>query len=191
MGGVRVDAEMRSSVPHLYAAGEAVGGANGANRLSGNAISEALVFGRRAGERAAALAAKTTMPPPAPPATAAAVAPRDINPAAEIVRLQRLMNEHVGPLRNARGLERALAHVRALTEACTPLPRARAGFDSEWLDRHDLRNMRLVAECITRAAIARTESRGAHQRDDFAQSDGAWQRHQRLRLAAEGLRLES
>ena len=191
MGGVRVDADMRTSVPHLFAAGEAVGGANGANRLSGNAISEALVFGRRAGERAAAVAGQTAMPTPAPSAAAAAVAGCDINPAAEIVRLQRLMNEHVGPLRNAQGLERALGHLRALSEACTLLPRPRAGFDSEWLDRHDLRNMRLVAECITRAAVARTESRGAHQRDDFPQSDGAWQRHQRVRLAAEELRLES
>jgi succinate dehydrogenase / fumarate reductase, flavoprotein subunit len=64
MGGIRVDADMRTSVPHLFAAGEAVGGANGANRLSGNAITEAFVFGRRAGMRAAALASTTTMPAP-------------------------------------------------------------------------------------------------------------------------------
>src|SRR5215213_9504738 len=55
MGGIRVDVDMRTSVPHLFAAGEAVGGANGANRLSGNAITEALVFGRRAGLSAAAV----------------------------------------------------------------------------------------------------------------------------------------
>src|SRR5213082_550195 len=57
MGGIRTDADMRTGVPHLFAAGEAVGGANGANRLSGNAISEALVFGRRAGRCAAAYVA--------------------------------------------------------------------------------------------------------------------------------------
>jgi succinate dehydrogenase / fumarate reductase flavoprotein subunit len=62
MGGIRVDTGMRTRLPHLFAAGEAVGGANGANRLSGNAITEALTFGRRAGERAAALAARTSMP---------------------------------------------------------------------------------------------------------------------------------
>ena len=66
MGGIRVDADMRTSVPHLFAAGEAVGGANGANRLSGNAITEALVFGRRAGLRAAAFATKSPMPAPGP-----------------------------------------------------------------------------------------------------------------------------
>ena len=62
MGGIRADTDMQTSVPHLFAAGEAVGGANGANRLSGNAITEAFTFGRRAGLRAAALAAKTAMP---------------------------------------------------------------------------------------------------------------------------------
>src|SRR5258708_19842754 len=54
MGGIRVDADMRTSVPHLLASGHTVGGANGANRLSGNAITEALVFRRRPGLRAAA-----------------------------------------------------------------------------------------------------------------------------------------
>src|SRR5438477_6256126 len=97
MGGIRVDADMRTGVPHLFAAGEAVGGANGANRLSGNAITEALVFGRRAGQRAAALAAKTAMPT----ARSAGLTGKrpTTNPAAEIVRLQALMHEHVGPLR--------------------------------------------------------------------------------------------
>src|SRR5690349_1982530 len=85
MGGIRVDAEMRTAVPHLFAAGEAVGGANGANRLSGNAITEALVFGRRAGERAAALAASTALPSVVAAARPMA-AKRDINPAAEIVQ---------------------------------------------------------------------------------------------------------
>ena len=54
MGGVVVDDAMPTEVPGLFAAGEAVGGANGANRLSGNAVTEALVFGRRAGRSAAA-----------------------------------------------------------------------------------------------------------------------------------------
>ena len=58
MGGIRVDRH-GTSVPHLFAAGEAVGGANGANRLSGNAITEALVFGERAGERAARRSPRT------------------------------------------------------------------------------------------------------------------------------------
>src|SRR5712664_807876 len=95
MGGIRVDADMRTRVPHLFAAGEAVGGANGANRLSGNAITEAFVFGRRAGLRAAALASST--PTPTLSAHTALMASKpDINPAAEIVRLQTLMSADVG-----------------------------------------------------------------------------------------------
>jgi len=190
MGGIRVDADMRTSVPQLFAAGEAVGGANGANRLSGNAITEALVFGRRAGERAAALAAGTSLPR-VRPVTHAMPAKPDMNPAAEIVRLQVLMNEHVGPLRSQASLEQALAHLTALAPQCTEIGAPRGPFDAEWLDRHDLASMRLVAECITRAAAARTESRGAHQREDFPETGERWQRHQRIRLADGALRLES
>src|SRR5207237_5236828 len=129
MGGIQVDSDMRTGVPHLFAAGEAVGGANGANRLSGNAISEALVFGRRAGLRAAALAAKASMPPAAPMAPLPKKRP-PMNPAAQIVHLQALMNEHVGPLRTRVGLERALAGIRALRRFELPAPGA--GLDPEW-----------------------------------------------------------
>jgi succinate dehydrogenase/fumarate reductase flavoprotein subunit len=190
MGGIRVDADMRTSVPHLFAAGEAVGGANGANRLSGNAITEAFVFGRRAGIRAAVLAGNTPLPTPGPASVSTARRP-DINAAGEIVRLQTLMNQDVGPLRTRVGLERALGHLSALAPACADLPPPVGGLDAAWLDLHDLRNMRLVAECVARSALQRTESRGAHQRDDFPEIDPAWRVHQKLRVAPEGLRLES
>jgi succinate dehydrogenase/fumarate reductase flavoprotein subunit len=190
MGGIRVDADMRTAVRHLFAAGEAVGGANGANRLSGNAITEALVFGRRAGEQAAALAAITAMPAVLPPAQPAG-AKRDINPAAEIVRLQALMNEHVGPLRTRAGLERALGHVMELQVHCADIGGPRGAFDAEWLDLHDLASMRLIAECIVRAALARTESRGAHQRTDFPEASASWQRHQGIRHGKRGVSVES
>jgi succinate dehydrogenase/fumarate reductase flavoprotein subunit len=188
MGGIRVDADMRTGVPGLFAAGEAVGGANGANRLSGNAISEAFTFGRRAGLRAAQLAARSRMPSLRESEKAAAAFP-DINPAAEIVKLQQVMNEHVGPLRSAAGLQDALQRVLDLREACGALP-APHGLDPRWIDLHDLRNMRLVAECVTRAALDRTESRGAHQRADFPEASDAWQRHQRIRLSGGSVRIE-
>jgi succinate dehydrogenase/fumarate reductase flavoprotein subunit len=194
MGGVRADTDMQTSVPHLFAAGEAVGGANGANRLSGNAITEAFTFGRRAGVRAAALAAKTAIPSirPEPETRPSREVPvSGINPAAEIARLQQVMSEQVGPLRGRAGLERALTHIRELKQECAALPAPRAGRDPEWLDRHDLRNMRLVAECIARAALAREESRGAHQRQDFPEASERWRKHQRIRLGSDGVRLES
>src|SRR6185369_16895940 len=63
MGGVQADARMETALPGLLVAGEAVGGANGANRLSGNAITEALAFGRRAGRSAAERVQKISAPP--------------------------------------------------------------------------------------------------------------------------------
>jgi succinate dehydrogenase / fumarate reductase flavoprotein subunit/fumarate reductase (CoM/CoB) subunit A len=193
MGGIRADVDMRTTVPHLFAAGEAVGGANGANRLSGNALTEAFTFGRRAGLRAAALAEKTGTHSIIQEAKAVArpVSTGKINAAAEIAKLQRVMNEDVGALRTREGLERALAHITDLAQACTELPGPKSGLDPEWMDLHDLCNMRLVAECVTRAALARTESRGAHQREDFPQAEARWQRHLKLRLGAGGVQLES
>ena len=193
MGGIRADTGMQTSVSHLFAAGEAVGGANGANRLSGNAITEAFTFGRRAGLRAAALAAKTAMPLIGQEAERGRsdFSRSKINAAAEIARLQQVVNEHVGPLRTRKGLARALEHITGLAAQCAELPAPRAGLDPEWLDLHDLRNMRLVAECITRSALARGESRGAHQRQDFPETSECWQKHQRIRLGGEGVQLES
>jgi succinate dehydrogenase / fumarate reductase flavoprotein subunit/fumarate reductase (CoM/CoB) subunit A len=179
---------MRTSVPHLFAAGEAVGGANGANRLSGNAITEALTFGQRAGEQAAALAARTRMPRPAD-------LPRNFssqtNATREIAALQSLMSTHVGPLRTRAGLEKALEHITALAPLCAELGAPQGALDAEWIDRHDLRNMRLVAECVTRAALAREESRGAHQREDFGETRDAWRKRQRIRLAGDQIHLEN
>jgi succinate dehydrogenase / fumarate reductase, flavoprotein subunit len=191
MGGIRVDTDMRTTVPHLFAAGEAVAGANGANRLSGNAITEAFTFGQRAGERAAALVARTAMPRPRDPAAPSALRRNDVNPAAEIASLQSLMNTHAGPLRTGTGLEKALEHITALAPLCAELGAPRPGLDPEWIDYCDLRNMRLVAECVARAALAREESRGAHQRDDFGQTSEAWQKHQAIRLAGEQVHIAS
>src|SRR5215472_15932638 len=114
MGGIAADARMETSVPGLYAAGEAVGGANGANRLSGNAITEALVFGRRAGQSAAERAAGMRAQPFRPEAARAAL---DLigasgtgdgpNTADMVQRLQTIMADDVGPFRIAEKLERA------------------------------------------------------------------------------------
>ena len=179
MGGIRVNAALETSVPGLFAAGEAVGGANGANRLSGNAVTEALAFGRRAGRSAAAFAAKTKLQTwdadKAPPFLDSRTS---VNPAAELVVLQATMNNEVGPFRTRAGLERALSHIESLRETCARVPASRDRMDAEWIDWMDLRNMRLVAECVTRAALNRTESRGAHQREDYPQAAPDWQTHQ-------------
>ena len=180
MGGVKVDRAMRTDVPGLLAAGEAVGGANGANRLSGNAITEALVFGREAG-RTAAAAIGAAMPDRADNANAllALIAAKDtgraVNTAELLQRLQTTMQRDAGALRNDASLQRALNDISTLDEALGADPAGTPqAFDMQRLDWLDLRNMLLVARVVAAAALRRTESRGAHRREDFAGTDPAW-----------------
>jgi len=198
MGGVKADARMETEVPGLFVAGEAVGGANGANRLSGNAVTEALVFGRRAGRSAAERAARRA-PRPLRPADVATVLPlagappatgagRDLNTAAMVERLQTLMADDVGPLRTRDGLARALAGIEALTDALGELPVGDGKpFDYRRLDWLDLRNMLTVAHVVAAVALARTESRGAHQREDHPEMRPEWAVNQTVRWREGGI----
>jgi succinate dehydrogenase/fumarate reductase flavoprotein subunit len=190
MGGVTTDVKMQTEVPGLLVAGEAVGGANGANRLSGNAITEALVFGRQAG-RTAAARAKATRSAPSPGNAARATVdlirgepPKDMpNPAEMLVRLQAIMSDEVGPLRTKAKLDRATDIVGELSAALGDRPFGNGGaFDLQRLDWFDLRNMLTVARVVTEAASLRTESRGAHQREDFPEMLPQWRVNQVIRL---------
>ncbi len=201
MGGVGADAQMQTELPGLFAAGEVVGGANGANRLSGNAITEALVFGRRAGRSAATRVKK--MPRRELPAAAMRGAFDLIgdgngrapgpNTAAMIARLQAIMADDVGPFRTAAKLNRALADIAAIAAELGERPPrfvdGHGGFDLQRLEWFDLRNMLLVARTVAQSALARTESRGAHQREDFPHMLPHWRRHQRVRLAGDVLQI--
>jgi succinate dehydrogenase/fumarate reductase flavoprotein subunit len=197
MGGIRVDSAFETRIGGLFAAGEAVGGANGANRLSGTAITEALVFGRRAGLAAAEHARHMGMQVCNKDMTSAAQSPGggdecgSSNPAALIAQLQSVMSELVGPFRTEVGLTRALEEIADLREGLGPEPKTSAGFfDTLRLDWFDARNMLLVAEAVARAALARQESRGAHQREDYVGVDPQWSLHQVLRLEAGHLLLD-
>ena len=192
MGGIRVDTQMATGVPGLFAAGEAVGGANGANRLSGNAITEVLAFGRAAGRSAAAWRSGTVFDADAARPALALVAAEGpaCNTAALFVRLQAVMSDHVGPFRTAAGLATAMEAVRALrTEMGAAPPGVPRPHDLARLDWFDLRQALLVAESVILAAAARTESRGAHQREDFPELDDNWVLNQTLRLVDDDLRL--
>jgi succinate dehydrogenase/fumarate reductase flavoprotein subunit len=199
MGGLRVDAAMQTCVAGLYAAGEAVGGANGANRLSGNAITEALAFGRRAGNHAAVHAARSSTDGWTDRAAQRAIARLQPEPARTpqinlpqtIVELQAAMADDAGPLRSAQQLERALTRIAAWQGAIgAPPPRA-GSFDTRRLDWLDLDNMLLTAEAVARAALARTESRGAHQREDYPATREEWRVNQLVRLRGATLEIES
>jgi succinate dehydrogenase/fumarate reductase flavoprotein subunit len=199
MGGVAADVRMQTELPGLLVAGEAVGGANGANRLSGNAITEALVFGRRAGRTAAARAKAVRAMPAKLEAAREAIdlvtseGPKDQPNSAELVaRLQAVMSDDVGPLRTKDGLTRALDAIDQMTSDIGDRPfGGTAPFDMARLDWFDLRNMLLVAHTVTKAALARTESRGAHQREDFPGMLEKWHVNQVARLSGKTVTLTS
>ena len=188
MGGVRANAAMETRVPNLYAAGEVVGGANGANRLSGNGITEAFVFGERAGSSAAANANARKASGWNDAAAARALesigargrADNAPNTAALLVELQALMSDQAGPFRTEEKLRAALARLQQMPQELGPLPARGTHYDMVCLDWFDLRNMLLVAQCVVRAAIERKESRGAHQREDFPGMLPEWGLNQRI-----------
>ena len=199
MGGVVADERMETEVPGLLVAGEAVGGANGANRLSGNAITEALVFGRRAGRSAAERVKQVGMQAFRPQAAEAALDllagggdRNDINTAAMIQQLQAIMADDVGPFRTEEKLGRALRTIEDMTRALGERPNGDGGaFDLQRLEWFDLRNMLMVARTVAMAAFARRESRGAHQREDFPGMLPEWRVNQMARRSTAGITLSA
>ncbi|GAA1223746.1 MULTISPECIES: fumarate reductase/succinate dehydrogenase flavoprotein subunit [Streptomyces] len=194
MGGIAVDSDTAAArgVPGLFAAGEVAGGMHGSNRLGGNSLSDLLVFGRRAGQHAAEYAAGLDERPAIDADqvdTAAAEALRPFSaegPAAGGVaenpytlhqELQQAMNDLVGIIRREEEMAEALDRLAGLR-----MRARRAGveghrqFNPGWHLSLDLRNMLLVSECIARAALERTESRGGHTREDHPTMDRRWRR---------------
>jgi succinate dehydrogenase / fumarate reductase flavoprotein subunit len=196
MGGVRVDETMQTRVRGLYACGEAVGGANGANRLSGNAITEAFVFGAGAGRAAAqhALRGSSSWQP------AMARAALDLlrsargrdtpNLAAVVVELKTVMADMVGPFRTGEKLRSAVEAIERLQSEIGEWPVSSAEkFDPVLIDWLDLRNMLLVARSVALSALARTESRGGHQREDYPALADSWTVNQTVRLSGGKIQL--
>ncbi|MFV5997486.1 fumarate reductase/succinate dehydrogenase flavoprotein subunit [Streptomyces sp. NPDC056231] len=193
MGGIAVDSDTAATVavPGLFAAGEVAGGMHGSNRLGGNSLSDLLVFGRRAGLHAAEYASGIGDPPVVDEEqidTAAAEALRPFstgepdaaagpteNPYTLHQELQQTMNDLVGIIRRAPEMEQALENLAELRKRAR-----RAGveghrqFNPGWHLALDLRNMLLVSECIARAALERTESRGGHTREDCPTMERSW-----------------
>jgi succinate dehydrogenase flavoprotein subunit len=197
MGGIVADAQMQTDLPGLFAAGEAVGGANGANRLSGNAITEALVFGRRAGRSACDYARRLRAPPDhagnarnAIALIAADTPTRDINTAEMLQTLQETMQDNVGALRSEAKLTAALDIIGRLAEQLGNTPPGDGNrFDMQRIEWFDLRNMLLVARVVAEAALARTETRGAQQREDYPRLSPDWGFNQIARLRSARIEL--
>ncbi|WP_409469891.1 fumarate reductase/succinate dehydrogenase flavoprotein subunit [Streptomyces sp. HC307] len=197
MGGIAVDSDTAAArgVPGLYAAGEVAGGMHGSNRLGGNSLSDLLVFGRRAGLHAAEYATGAADRPRMDDVqvdAAAAEALRPFSAEAEAEEpaggppenpytlhqeLQQTMNDLVGIIRREPEMKQALEKLAELRVRAR-----RAGveghrqFNPGWHLALDLRNMLLVSECVARAALERTESRGGHTREDHPTMDRRWRR---------------
>jgi succinate dehydrogenase / fumarate reductase, flavoprotein subunit len=184
MGGVRVDADTgASTVAGLFAAGEVAGGMHGANRLGGNSLSDLLVFGQRTGAGAAAHAAGRRAMPYVDPvqvrdAARELAAPLEHDSGEDPYALQRdlqdVMQRLVGIFRVEADLEEATAELARL-KARWPGVAVRGGriFNPGWNLVFELRNLLVVSEAITRCALQRTESRGAHSRIDHPDTDQA------------------
>ena len=188
MGGLNVDAETAAtSLPGLYAAGEVAAGLHGANRLGGNSLSDLLVFGKRAGEAAAAYSStrgeikdldessierekKVLLQP-----FANHEAGSKENPFLFMTEVQDVMGEHVGIARTEAGLRAGLERMLALKARLDGLavPESRM-FNPGWHSARDQRFMVEICEAIIRSGIERNEFRGSHWRTDAPELDPEW-----------------
>ncbi len=188
MGGIRVDGDTQmSTVPGLFAAGESAAGLHGANRLGGNSLSDLLVFGKRAGEFAAAYANTATSgavssdavdraakhglePFDRAEATSTTEGPYQVQHA-----LQEMMQSLVGIVRREEEMQQALDGLQALRDRAQRVSvNGNREFNPGWHTALDLDNLLTVSEAVTRSAIERKESRGGHFRDDFPDKDSAY-----------------
>jgi len=184
MGGIRVEAETaQSTLPGLYAAGEAAAGLHGANRLGGNSLSDLLVFGRRAGLAAAQHAKGTS----APTIDAGQIveAEKELlapfsntgteSPYAVHRDLQKTMQSLVGIFRTEEDLKKALAELELLkARAAKSSVEGSRMFNPGWHMYRDLKSLLICSEAVALCALARQESRGAHSRIDYPKYDPEW-----------------
>jgi fumarate reductase (CoM/CoB) subunit A len=205
LGGLKVDVDGKTPVVGLFAAGETAGGIHGGNRIGGSALSASLVYGRRAGRKAAALVKESRVNLARPEVDAipefecawlADLMRRDSGPLQSDVRMNCRMLAHnkLGPIREERTLKEALAEYERIEREDVPAmrldERARSSDKvrgEELESALSVRNLALLGRILASAALARTESRGAHFRLDFPDTDDVcWRVVTRLQLGAKG-----
>jgi len=197
MGGVSIDQDGRTGIAGLYAAGEIVGGVHGANRMGGNALSEILVFGNRAGKAAGAWALEQGWVEEAQDLVGrrldsfqkkwkkpgGGAAPRELRK-----EIAQILWKKGGILREESGMTSALKALEKIGQE--DLPRARTESPKEFLEKMEIENALLVAEMIIKSALMREESRGAHFRRDFPlPNDPKWKGNIFLKKSAGGMQL--
>jgi len=185
MGGIRVDADSQeTTVPGLFACGECAAGLHGANRLGGNSLSDLIVFGKLAGDGAKQYITKTTTPPK----TSGDQIAKAIRHATEILnretganpyllhgKLEGTMSKGVGIVRKQDELALAIEELEALkAEAHTMKAPGASQYNPGWHEALSMRSLLITSEAVTRAALMREESRGAHTRLDHPGESAEW-----------------
>ena len=186
IGGAKVDMDGRTSLPGLFACGEAAcTGLHGANRLASNSLTEALVLGARAGRMA-----RDDVDQAADRLSAGRIdwaVPRSERTEMDLTdirnSLRSVMWRNAGIVRHGERLAETLEIVQFW---------GRYVLDKEFLDPAgwEIQNMLTASYLLTEAALCRTETRGVHYREDFPRTDPAWARHQTLRRTEHQLVVE-
>jgi succinate dehydrogenase / fumarate reductase flavoprotein subunit/fumarate reductase flavoprotein subunit len=216
MGGIRIDVNCHTSIDGLFAAGEDAGGVHGANRLGGNGVADSIVFGARAGDEMVNHlgapaptngAARSQVNELCKRWAAPLERSTGENPFKLRDRMERVMWTKVGVVRNAKDMKEALPEIQEIRErikyatgSCHPkrsegspslTPDTRhltpsPIYNAPWNETINTENLSSIAEMLTRSALAREESRGAHYRSDFPIQKIEWLKNIRMRPLANG-----
>ena len=171
MGGIKTDINGRTNIDGLYAAGEcAATGVHGANRLASNSLLEGLVFGHRAALAARSEFSESSPTPHTPSPIPAKPRLKDVEVQRYKLVIKSALWQGTGIIRSKENLEETFAELEKVER--------QVDFPAVSMEELELKNMLLVAKLITRAALDRTESRGAHYRADFPKKDDInWKNH--------------
>jgi len=182
MGGVQINENAETNIPGMYAAGEITGGVHGGNRLGGNALADTQVFGKLAGENAAKYAVKNPVPPidkkqinrEIRHANKFLKQKKGLRPVEIKDKLTSLMWDKVGIFRTGKEMQEAVTEIERIKKKDLPqlcVMDNKTRYNREWIGALEIENMVLVAEMVAKAALMRTESRGAHYRRDYPKID--------------------
>ena len=193
MGGIQIDTDCHANLEALFAAGEDAAGVHGANRLGGNGVADSIVYGARAGDSMAEyvttarwLEVSSRQASELADQWSVSLSRCDgDSPFALRRELECMMWEKAGIVRNEQGLQEALVELEDLREQATQVKvTSNPLFNLEWGEAINLTNLAVVAEMVTRSALFRRESRGAHYREDFPASDPLWLK--RIQITPDG-----
>jgi succinate dehydrogenase / fumarate reductase, flavoprotein subunit len=202
MGGIRVDADSQmTTVPGLFACGECAAGLHGANRLGGNSLSDLVVFGKLAGDGAKGyIGALSATPKPINDQVEAAIRrateilnrTEGTNPYLLHGKLEETMSKGVGIVRKKDELETAVAELETLKDDAKTMKAPGASqYNPGWHEALSMRSLLVTSEAVTRAALMREESRGAHTRLDHPGESAEWVKYNVIiKKGANGMEVE-